>query len=86
MGNDSILEDPMGSGDEIPCNRTSEIMPESDDGHYWYLNFMEQFPCLHLFSTWPDFRKRMYICNMVNKITDELVIENNISFIHISLN
>lgn len=86
LGNDLLLiEDTGESGDSVFTNKTSKIIPETAEGHYWYLNFMEQFPCLHLLSTWPDYRKRMYICNMINKITDELVIENHISFAHILL-
>lgn len=52
---------------------TAAIKPISNDKVYYYLPLREDKPCLHVKSIWPDYRRRMYNSNIINKISDKLV-------------
>ncbi|XP_050539137.1 otoferlin-like isoform X2 [Daktulosphaira vitifoliae] len=51
---------------------TAAIKPVSNGKTYHYLPLREDKPCLHVKSTWPDYRRRMYNSNIINKISDKL--------------
>ncbi|XP_025413884.1 otoferlin-like isoform X4 [Sipha flava] len=51
---------------------TAAIKPISNDKVYYYLPLREDKPCLHVKSIWPDYRRRMYNSNIINKISDKL--------------
>ncbi|KAE9538073.1 hypothetical protein AGLY_006045 [Aphis glycines] len=51
---------------------TAAIKPISNDKVYYYLPLREDKPCLHVKSIWPDYRRRMYNSNIINKIADKL--------------
>jgi len=40
---------------------------------FYYLDYGERKPCLRIRSKWPDFRKRMFHSNMLEKISNSLV-------------
>uniref|UniRef100_A0AAR5QBP0 C2 domain-containing protein n=1 Tax=Dendroctonus ponderosae TaxID=77166 RepID=A0AAR5QBP0_DENPD len=61
-----------GLGDEVPANVTIGQKPMKTGKNFYYLNFAEEKPCLSLRSKWPDFRKRMYHSNMLEKIAKTL--------------
>lgn len=71
FGNTINNHDQVGDGQQI--NKTLDMMPISNDNEYWYLELDEQYPCLTITSVWPDFRRRFYLCNMINRITDNIV-------------
>ncbi|XP_050432533.1 otoferlin-like isoform X3 [Adelges cooleyi] len=51
---------------------TAAIKPVTNDKTYYFLPLCEDKPCLHVKSAWPDYRRRMYNSNLINKITDKL--------------
>ncbi|VVC45932.1 Hypothetical protein CINCED_3A016890 [Cinara cedri] len=51
---------------------TAAIKPITNDKVYYYLPLREDKPCLHVKSIWPDYRRRMYNSNIINKISDRL--------------
>lgn len=67
------FEDHDSGGDHLNSNTTPEFTPISNDNEYWFLELDDQHPCLNLMSSWPDFRKRLYLRNMIFKITEMLV-------------
>ncbi|XP_076263503.1 otoferlin-like [Rhynchophorus ferrugineus] len=55
-----------------PLNITPGQKPTKTSKNFAYLKYNEKKPCLKIRSAWPDFRKRMYHSNMLEKISNEL--------------
>lgn len=71
-----------GSGDEEEVQQvvtrscqstTPSNKPMTHDKIYYFLPYWDNKPCLHVRSIWPDYRRRMYNSNIINKIVDKLV-------------
>ncbi|XP_050311727.1 otoferlin isoform X2 [Anthonomus grandis grandis] len=56
------------SVDGLPANVTVGQKPQKSGKNFFFLDFAEEKPCLRIKSKWPDFRKRMYHANMLEKI------------------
>lgn len=54
-------------------NKTSALHPKSLDKGNWYLPYTQEKPSLSILSAWPDFRKRMYNANLIDKIAQKMV-------------
>lgn len=52
---------------------TTANKPMTHDKIYYFLPYWDNKPCLHIRSIWPDYRRRMYNSNIINKIVDKLV-------------
>ncbi|XP_043482896.1 otoferlin-like isoform X2 [Leptopilina heterotoma] len=70
-----------GSGDEEEVQQvvtrscqstTPSNKPMTHDKIYYFLPYWDNKPCLHVRSIWPDYRRRMYNSNIINKIVDKL--------------
>ncbi|KAM0725203.1 Otoferlin [Formica fusca] len=46
--------------------------PMTHDKIYYFLPYWDDKPCLHVRSTWPDYRRRMYNSNIIGKIIDKM--------------
>ncbi|KAF7282748.1 hypothetical protein GWI33_002001 [Rhynchophorus ferrugineus] len=55
-----------------PLNITPGQKSTKTSKNFAYLKYNEKKPCLKIRSAWPDFRKRMYHSNMLEKISNEL--------------
>ncbi|XP_054274223.1 otoferlin-like [Macrosteles quadrilineatus] len=51
---------------------THPIKPMTHDRVYYFLPYWDDKPCMHVRSLWPDYRRRMYNSNIINKIVDKL--------------
>ncbi|XP_066141603.1 otoferlin-like isoform X2 [Euwallacea fornicatus] len=51
---------------------TSPTKPMTHDKIYYFLPYWDNKPCLHIRSSWPDYRRRMYNSNIIGKIADKL--------------
>ncbi|XP_076646228.1 otoferlin isoform X2 [Halictus rubicundus] len=51
---------------------TPSSKPMTHDKIYYFIPYWDDKPCLHVRSIWPDYRRRMYNSNIINKITDKL--------------
>ncbi|KAG8297658.1 hypothetical protein J6590_031698 [Homalodisca vitripennis] len=51
---------------------TSPIKPMTHDRTYYFLPYWDDKPCMHVRSLWPDYRRRMYNSNIINKIVEKL--------------
>ncbi|XP_050298666.1 otoferlin-like [Anthonomus grandis grandis] len=51
---------------------TSPTKPMTHDKIYYFLPYWDNKPCIHIRSVWPDYRKRMYNSNIIEKIADKL--------------
>lgn len=74
FGNSSKYINDEAEGDGLPKNRTREIMPECRNKYFCNLDYKDQKPCFLVRSLMPDFRRRMYNANIVNKMAKELVL------------
>lgn len=54
-------------------HKTSALQALTHDKRNWYLKFTQEKPCLSVISSWPDFRRRMYNTNMIEKIAQKMV-------------
>lgn len=52
---------------------TSPAKPMTNDHIYHFLPYWDNKPCMHVRSVWPDYRRRMYISNIIARIVDKLV-------------
>ncbi|EFN61375.1 Otoferlin [Camponotus floridanus] len=51
---------------------TPSSKPMTHDKIYYFLPYWDDKPCLHVRSTWPDYRRRMYNSNIISKIIDKM--------------
>ncbi|XP_076380507.1 otoferlin isoform X2 [Megalopta genalis] len=51
---------------------TPPSKPMTHDKIYYFIPYWDDKPCLHVRSIWPDYRRRMYNSNIINKIADKL--------------
>ena len=64
-----VLSDPCYHSRSVPL----EPVPASADGHYHCLPIRESVECLFVRIHWEDFRLRMFVPNMIDKMIDFLV-------------
>ncbi|XP_066151146.1 otoferlin [Euwallacea fornicatus] len=57
---------------EHPANATLGAKPLKSGKDFYYMDYGDEKPCMRIKSTRPDFRKRMYNSNMIEKISREL--------------
>jgi len=64
---------------------TPSNKPMTHDKIYYFLPYWDDKPCLHVRSTWPDYRRRMYNSNIISKIIDKMVNYSSYRFKLINL-
>ncbi|XP_047105001.1 otoferlin-like [Schistocerca piceifrons] len=59
---------------ELPSwqSTTPPAKPMTHDRIYYFLPYWDDKPCMHVYSIWPDHRRRMYNSNIIAKIIDKL--------------
>ncbi|KAK5642921.1 hypothetical protein RI129_009088 [Pyrocoelia pectoralis] len=51
---------------------TPPTKPMTHNKLYYFLPYWDNKPCMHIKSVWPDYRRRMYISNQIEKISEKL--------------
>ncbi|XP_076663862.1 otoferlin isoform X3 [Andrena cerasifolii] len=76
MGSKSGTSGEQEELQEVLCgswqSTTSACKPMTHDKIYYFLPYWDDKPCLHVRSSWPDYRRRMYNSNIISKIADKL--------------
>ena len=53
---------------------TNPVKADTLDKKYWFMDWEDDKPCLHIKFLHEDQRRRLYLSNMVQKIYDKLVM------------
>ncbi|XP_046585626.1 otoferlin-like isoform X5 [Haliotis rubra] len=71
---DSDSEDESGSRMEIPKwqSMTPGTKPVTRDKCYYHLPYYEDKPCVYIKELFEDHRRRMYNCNIIEKVVEKL--------------
>ncbi|KAF5278108.1 hypothetical protein FQR65_LT03624 [Abscondita terminalis] len=65
------LEDVV-SDDSSWLSTTPPTKPMTHNKLYYFLPYWDNKPCMHIRSVWPDYRRRMYTSNQIEKIVEKL--------------